>query len=385
MAQARCDAVIIGAGPAGATAALLLASQGLKVALLDRRDFPRPKLCGGLLTWKTIRLLERLFDITPRSLAAHNVLLRTSREYGIYDRCRRELRRTLDYPFHLVDRAAYDHLLLQHALSAGADFHPRSAVAAVDLARGEVVTRNGERWSGRFVIGADGVNSRVRRALLQARKIAEPRYPGTAAALECRVPRHACAFPDHPAIYYGFVPWGYAWSFPGPREQVLGIAALKTKAGRRIAAGFRDFLGSLGLGGPNGLQLQAHPIPYGNHLDPPGHANVLLVGDAAGLAEPFLGEGIYFAQRSAQLAAQAVLECRAHPPSALGRYRESFRRIIHPELRYARAGRQIIFSFPPSFYFPILAALLRLMPKVCEETIQGQRSFRWFRRLPPPA
>jgi flavin-dependent dehydrogenase len=248
-----------------------------------------------------------------------------------------------------------------------------------------VITRNGEKWTGRFVIGADGVHSRVRRALLQARKIAAPRHCGTAAALECRVPRHAGAFPNHPAIYYGFVPWGYAWSFPGPKEQLLGIAALKARASRRVGAGFQAFLESLGLAGANGLRLHSHPIPYGNHLDPPGHAHLLLVGDAAGLAEPFLGEGIYFAQRSAQLAAQAVLECRAHPPAALGRYRERLRAIIYPELRYARAGRQIIFSFPPRFYFPILAALLRLMPKLCEETIQGRRSFRWFRRLPSPA
>jgi flavin-dependent dehydrogenase len=107
----------------------------------------------------------------------------------------------------------------------------------------------------------------------------------------------------------------------------------------------------------------------------------MLVGDAAGLADPFLGEGIYYAHRSAQLAAQAIAECRSHPESATHRYREMYRRLIYPELRYARAGRQIIFSLPPSFYFPLLTVFLRLFPKICEETIQGQRSFKWFRRI----
>jgi flavin-dependent dehydrogenase len=109
------------------------------------------------------------------------------------------------------------------------------------------------------------------------------------------------------------------------------------------------------------------------------------VPDAAGLADPFLGEGIYYAHRSAQLAAQAVSESRSQPESAIGRYRKSFHRAIYPELRYARAGRQIIFSLPPSFYFPVLTILLRLMPKVCEETIQGQRTFRWLQRIAKPS
>jgi geranylgeranyl reductase family protein len=385
MEKATYDALIVGAGPAGSTAAFILACRGLKVALLDRKDFPRPKLCGGLLTWKTVQLLETVFHMSLPTLAANGVLRHATREYGVSGRRRREVRRTLDYPFHLVDRKAYDHVLLRHAISAGAEFHPRSAVAAVDPARCEAAGRNGEKWTGRFIIGADGVNSRVRHALLQARKVAEPRYHGPAAALECVVPRPPGAFPDHPAIYYGFIPWGYAWSFPGRGEQVLGIAALKSKAGRRISAAFRDFIASRGLGDPDTIRIQSHAIPYGNYLETPGHSNTLLIGDAAGLADPFLGEGVYYAHRSAQLAAQAVFESRSEPESAIARYRESFRRTIYPELRYARAGRQIIFSLPPSLYHPVLTTLLRLMPKVCEETIQGQRTFRWFRRVATPS
>jgi menaquinone-9 beta-reductase len=381
MGKATYDALIVGAGPAGSTAAFLLASCRLKVALLDRRDFPRPKLCGGLLTWKTIRLLETVFQITPRTLAENDVLRHATREYAVCDRCRREVLRTLDHPFHLVDREAYDHFLLQRAISAGADFHSGKAVASVDLARCEVATQNGEKWTGRFIIGADGVHSRVRRTLLHARKIAEPRHPGLAAALECVVPRQPGALPDHPSIYYGYIPWGYAWSFPARGGQILGIVALKAKAGRRIRAGFRNFLAYHDLADTNALPIRAHAIPYGNYLDTPGNANVLLAGDAAGVADPFLGEGIYYAHRSGQLAAQAVIESRSKPESAAGLYRDGLRRVIHPELRYAHAGRQIIFALPTSLYYPVLTVLLRLMPKVCEETIQGKRTFRWFRRV----
>ena len=110
MEKATCDALIIGAGPAGTTAAFALASHGLKVVLLDRRDFPRPKLCGGLLTWKTIQVLESVFQIGRRTLAANGVVRHATREYMLADSGRRSVCRTLDYPFHLVDRQTYDHL-----------------------------------------------------------------------------------------------------------------------------------------------------------------------------------------------------------------------------------------------------------------------------------
>lgn len=385
MEKAICDALIIGAGPAGSTAAFILASRGLKVVLLDRKGFPRPKLCGGLLTWKTIQTLERVFHISAQALASAGIIRHATREYVVADCHGRRLCRTLDYPFHLVDRKAYDYFWLQHAISAGAEFHPGSAVVTVDLNRREVTTEKGKKWTGRVIIGADGVNSRIRQALDRAGTPINPLRPGTAMALECFARRQSGSFPKPPAIYYGFVPWGYAWSFPFPDHQVLGIAALKPKAGRQIMDCFREFISSFHLSDLGALPVQGHRLPYGNYLRTPGHGNLLLAGDAAQLADPFLGEGIYYAHRSAQLAAQAVIESRSHPESALGRYRDSFRRIIYPELRYARAGRQLIFSLPPSFYFPVLTTLLRLMPKICEETIQGQRTFKWFRRLAPIA
>jgi hypothetical protein len=69
-----------------------------------------------------------------------------------------------------------------------------------------------------------------------------------AAALEIFIPRDASSdFADHPNIYYGFMPWGYAWSFPGPQDQILGICALKRKHRQSIARCFNDFLRSQGV------------------------------------------------------------------------------------------------------------------------------------------
>jgi geranylgeranyl reductase family protein len=377
-----CDVLIAGAGPAGSTAAFILAGQGLKVALLDRSSFPRPKLCGGLVTWKTVQSLERIFQARLPTLRSAGLIRLETRRYTVADRRGHALTRRLDDPFHLVDRTTYDAFWLGQAVSAGAGFYPDTAVVALDPHRCEVRTDDGRRWRARVVIGADGVDSRIRRALASGGNLRPPRRRGRAVALECFAPRRLGAFPDHPAIYFGKVRRGYAWSFPDPARQVLGIAALKSP-GRRLQDDFRRFLRELELPEPERLRLHAHGLPYGSYLKIPGCGNTLLVGDAAGLADPFLGEGIYYAHRSAELAAHAIVAGFARPGAALAFYRESFRRCLLPEMRYAWAGRQVVFALPPRLYYPFLVLFLRLAPKIAEQTVQGRRSFRWFRLKTP--
>ncbi len=382
MNPTRCEVLVAGAGPAGSTAAGLLAAAGLAVVLLDAERFPRPKLCGGLITAKTIRLLEALFGVGARALGAAGVIHTASRRYRVSGRRGQSIDGVLEHPFHLVDRLAYDDFWLRRATAAGADFRPGTAVAAVDPDLRVVTAKNGESFRAEIIIGADGVASRVRRALERAARIPASKRHETAVALEAAAPRGPrTAYADQPVIAYGHLPWGYAWSFPGPAAQLIGMAGLKKKAGRRLRSSFQAFLAAQPL--PPGAVPRAasREIPYGNYLRRPGWDRVLLVGDAGGMADPFLGEGIYYAHRSAALAARAVIDWRARPERAIAAYTAAYRATIYPELHYARAGRQVIFALPPAFYFPLLAAFLRGAPRVCEETIQGERSFRWFRRF----
>lgn len=379
---AICDAVIVGAGPAGATAAFILADHGLKTALLDRCAFPRPKLCGGLLTWKTVRSLERIFGFDPQALAAAGLILREARHYTVCGPRSQALTRALEDRFYLVDRTAYDEFWLRKAVSAGAEFVPGAAVVAFDPARCEVRAADGRSWRARVALGADGVDSCLRRALAAAGRLRPPRRRGRAVAFECFAPRRPGAFRDHPAVYFGHVRRGYAWSFPGRSHQLLGMAALKP-GGRQLKNAFGRFVRELNVPGADGLRLHAHGLPYGNYLKTPGCRNALLVGDAAGLADPFLGEGIYYAHRSAELAARAVIECFARPETSLSAYRAEYRRHLLPEMRYAWAGRQVLFALPPILRYPFLSFFLRIAPNIAEETIQGRRSFRWFRLKTP--
>lgn len=352
------------------------------MVVCDRQRFPRPKLCAGLLTEKTIRTVEAVFQTGPAALLSAGVIGHATRRYRLAGSDRRAVCGTLDHPFHLTDREVYDHFWLKKAREAGAEFHPQAAVIEIDPEGPSVLTAGGDEFRADLIIGADGVDSRVRRALARRGMLPPARGFETAAALEIRIPRRPDGgFSDEATLYYGFTPWGYAWSFPGPTGQIVGMAGLRQKAAARLRSDFGHFLAALGQSPPPEGRIRSRSLPYGNYLPTPGGRNILLVGDAAGLADPFLGEGIYYAHRSAQLAAEAILACRGRPQSALAVYTARYRRRIYPELRYARAGRQLIFSLPPRFYFPVLAGMLRLMPKICEETIQGRRSFRWFRRL----
>ena len=160
-----CDVAVIGAGPAGATAACLLARQGYDVRLIDRRDFPRPKLCAGLLTWKSIDLLERIFGLSLDDLKIHGLIVHSCRQYRIYYKMKVIGGGRLDFPFHFVDRPTYDLHWLRLAERAGAQTIVGTAVTGVDAEAGRLTLADGRAFGARMLIGADGVWSKARRAL----------------------------------------------------------------------------------------------------------------------------------------------------------------------------------------------------------------------------
>jgi geranylgeranyl reductase family protein len=376
------DTIVVGAGPAGSTAAFLLASYGLRVLILDKSNFPREKLCGGLLTWKTVNLLESIFQTTTDYLKSKRIITYSSVKYQVVSSTGFSFQSQLDYPFHFVRRSAYDSFWIDLACRAGAEFRPGERVIALDYLDCEtkVSTDRGGEFSGRYILGADGAISKVRGLLASQNFIDTDWNSNLATALEVFVPnRRSNDLPDYPFIYFGYIPWGYAWCFPGEHCRVIGICGLNAKAGKLLRNGYETFLKSIPGFSKHVPSPMSHALPYGNYLKIPGYGNILLLGDACGLADPLLGEGIYYAHKSAQLAADAVIRSYREPSSAIDRYACHLKRVIIPELKYARIGRQIIFSLPGVWPYRILTSMLKIMPKKCEATIQGQRSFKWFR------
>ncbi len=378
----RFDAIVIGAGPAGSTAAYLLAKRGFKVLLLDKKPFPRDKLCGGLLTWKTVKVLESIFQTSTDFLKSNQIILNQSLNYEVSQANGASIRGRLKHPFYFVERSPYDFFWLKMARQAGAVFRSGEKVTSLDPGNNQIVTSKGNQFSGSLVLVADGALSRIRRWLSAKGFINQKSHCGLATALEVFVThQQAPSLPDYPTIHFGHIPWGYAWCFPRENLWLLGICGLNIKAGQLLKKGFKQFLKKISVPIEHLSTAKSCALPYGNFLNQPGYKNILLLGDACGLADPLLGEGIYYAHKSAQLAAMAAVQSFGHPNKALNLYTQYIDDNILTELRYIRAGRQIIFSLPGAWPFRAVSSLLRTIPRICEETIQGQRSFRWFRPI----
>lgn len=376
-AQNRYDIAVIGSGPAGATAAYLLAADGLKVCLLEKQAFPRDKLCGGLLTWKTIDLVSDIFNTPLTTLETEGVIIHACRYYRIYHQGRRIKQGGLDFPFHFTERRRYDHFWLEKARLAGVKIRTSTAVRAVAPDTGIVKLETGETLKAKILIGADGVWSLCRRTILGNHGRHHPWRRNLAMAIEMRQPMNASSISGcFASLHFGFVPWGYGWDFSMPGHRIVGVAAHAVKSRGMLKNGFDRLRNTLGLPGMQDPgSIQSHPLPYGNWIDPPGSYRLLLIGDACGLADPLLGEGIYYAHLSARLAALAVRKSHGREHHLQPIYRDLLNRYIFKEFRWIKFYRNIVFAGGMLRRSRGLKLVMTLFPEAMENVIQGRRPF----------
>lgn len=380
------DVVVIGSGPAGSAAALTLAGQGASVLLADQAGFPRPKLCGGLLTEKAVAVLAALLGQSEAELRAAGLIGRAADRYLVLDRRAGRLGGgPVRPPFRFTDRLVLDAALRERAGQAGARLVTDRAVAC-DPAAGLVRFASGLQIRGRVVIGADGVNSVVRRAMPHAK--ARWRR-GLAGAIEisldpAQVPGAPAAPLDFPVLYGGFVRSGYGWLFPSASGErlIAGICA-DPAPDLDLRRSFVEFLAHLGVPAPERLPLKGHPLPYGNFLSRPAAGRALLVGDAAGLADPLLGEGIFYALASGRLAGRAVLAGGFEPARVASAYVRALKPDVLRELRWAGLFRSAVFACLNRDLHGPVKALFDLAGGPLLDMVHGRRSFRLLlSRLP---
>ena len=314
------DVVICGCGPAGATAGLVLARQGRNVLMLDRAAFPRKKLCGGLLTWKSSRLLETVQGLSTARLTDEGLIDFTAHAYSILSNQNTLASGPLSAPFHLIDRAPFDARLLELAREAGAELRENAPVVSCDPVAGTVQLETGEIFSATYVIGADGANSLVRRAFSHVDRAAFQRDMAPAIEISLTPDQFPRAV-THPELHIGFLKAGYGWVFPNTDRVLVGVCGLRHHR-ENFSEIFTDYLRSLDVDPLHAAPYHGHPLPYGNWLDAPYHGRALLAGDAGGFVEPLLGEGIFYALCTGLYAAEAVdqaLETGGDPGPAYAR------------------------------------------------------------------
>ena len=331
------DVLIVGAGPAGSFAAERLARASIRVALFDGRPEGEPKACGGGVTAKALKAWPQLLGAVGRTVD----------ELELYSPSGKGLHLQLEEPFAIYSRIAFDNYLRDLAAQAGAEVLFEK-VSARNISRPDSGWKlrgaSGREWSGKFLVGADGANSGI------AKKLAGPLAPSdmeVAFGYRAPLPQQGAA----PTVVAFLPRWvGYAWAFPRPDHISFGIAttqdAFEHKAldellwqfmagyylqredskakiwSKRTDKRALVILENLkttaeryaaripGLSDQTWKQRRA----AGDHW--------VLLGDAAGFADPVTGEGIYYALRSAELFADAYLEGKVDEYEQ--RWREDF-------------------------------------------------------------
>ncbi len=299
------EAVVIGGGPAGATAATELARQGHSVLLLDRGG--RIKPCGGAIPPQ----LMRDFDIPDELLVAH---IHSARMVSPADR---QVDMPIDGGFvGMVDRETFDEWLRNRAALAGAErrtgqfleiIQEDDGTALVEFRPGSKEDHEAPvRVRARAVIGADGAKSRVAQQTVSG----ADRLPHVHAYHEIiRAPQGAAndAYDGSRCdVYYQgqLSPDFYGWIFPHGETASIGVGTAESGFSlRRAVDRLRE---ASGLSGLETLRREGAPIPLRPLKRWDNGRNVVLAGDAAGVVAPASGEGIYYAMTGGRRAAEAV-------------------------------------------------------------------------------
>lgn len=340
------DVLVVGAGPGGAATAYHLARHGVDVLLVDRERFPREKVCGDGLTPRGVAALERAgVDVRDPGFARADGL----RTYGTGATIELDWPKLDSWPdYGLVrTRRDLDHLIVRRAATAGARVREGVDVGEIVRREGWVAGARGSGEGGdpvevqaRYVVAADGASSRlggqvgIRRDPTRAIGVAARRY-------------YRATRPVQPVFEsflnvrqeQGLIP-GYGWIFSLPDGTVnVGTGLLSTFAGfratsaRRIFDAFvRQLPPDWGIVEENALgPVRSGPLPTGLNRRPLAVPGMLLVGDAAGMVNPFNGEGISTAMESGEIAAELLVDALARNRAAVAQ--------MYPTVLRQRYGR----------------------------------------------
>jgi geranylgeranyl reductase family protein len=367
LTREKYDVVIIGGGPAGSSAARMLSRKELKVCVIDKSTFPRDKLCGGLLTLRSKRIFENVFQTTWDP-----IIEVISRGVQFFHNSR-FLTSVSNYKdLHFVSRSKFDDYLLHLAKQSGAMTRLGSGAKSVDVKNNEVELFDGTVLTADFIIGADGVNSTVAKSLYGKAFTKKT----IAFGLEMEVPiGNKYSTINDPEIYLGVAKWGYAWVFPKRLTLTVGIAGLWRK-NPNLKADLCRFL-SFRFRKPPNSKIKGHYIPFGDYRSNPGINNILLCGDAAGLVEPITGEGIAFAIQSGCLAAQSIIEAASisEPIRAYDFYKTRYRAITRI-FDHANALRYLIFPKASEYLFVNVLPKSKSIPRKHLDLMSNEIDYR---------
>jgi geranylgeranyl reductase family protein len=317
----------------------MLAEHGMRVLALEKEHMPRYKPCGGALSARVLNALKTdLSSAIQATIYGGQFTFRGGEPFSAY------FHKPVAY---MVMRSQFDQLLSQNARQAGAEIHEGERVHTIRLRDTEVeVLTSHAVYRADWLIGADGASGIVRQYVTKERR----QTPIAGLEVEIVSDQYTVEQYTHKVLLdFGVIPNGYSWIFPKSDHLSAGTAG----AFRQIAHPRHSlwrFLTTHGLYGAD-HKVYGHVIP----IFPGGDIQVqrqriFLIGDAAQLVDPFLGEGIYYAVRSAQIISRTLVDC-AHQPLIAGLQYEKRLQDVVSELHTSLKIARLLYHFPHYGYY----------------------------------
>jgi geranylgeranyl reductase family protein len=349
------DVIVVGAGPAGSTAAKLLGEAGISTLLLDKSAFPRDKPCGGGISARAIQrfpYLESALANIPVNWVS-KVYLESPAGFSVDHRSETPL-------YLMIRRCEFDNLLLSLACKH-VEFKAPALVRKVSVGPfGAIVTADvgGEikDYQCKLVLGCDGANSVVARASGLRTGSVQDEY---AIDMMEETPYEELNLADRDRMYIYYrirSHYGYGYVFPKASHVNLGVGFkldyyLSKLRGEHYAhhSSFIDGLVSNGLvaGRSNRVNFRAFPLPISGPLGRTYSDRILVSGDAGGFVNALTAEGIYYAMLSGDHAARTAIEAvkaNDFTEHALSRYQESWKQEAGVELEKSVRFQKLLLS-----------------------------------------
>ncbi len=332
--MSQYDVAIIGSGPSGAMAAYHLAKKGVSTVIIEKETLPRYKTCGGGLVYRGRRKLpfdissvvEREYDRMKVYMEGESKVLTTVRDVPVIS---------------MVMRDKFDNFLIEKATEAGAILKQDHKLTSITFGETPILHTSQGDIRAKLIIAADGALSPT--AKLAGWEETRKLIP----ALEYEVEVSAEDFErlsKEVRFDMDSVPHGYAWSFPKENHLSLGIASTRRKR-IDLKAYYKKYLEKLEIKEVLSEKSHGFQIPITPRTDGFYRKNVLLIGDAAGFADPVTAEGISNALWSGELAAEAIIESELNPEKAGSLYQQKLEKELLPEIKTSQTAAKWFYSY----------------------------------------